>query len=65
MIGARIRWPESGPLDPETAACMRVHFVLPKGTYEATVLAAALTMDESCGANGARDDEESTGEFTD
>lgn len=48
----------------EVAACVRVYFVLPKGAYATTVLGAALTIDESSGASGGRDDEESTGEFT-
>jgi tRNA pseudouridine13 synthase len=65
-----LRWEVGGategqPPDRETGACVRVHFVLPKGAYATTVLAAALTIDESGGESGARDDEESTGEFTD
>jgi tRNA pseudouridine13 synthase len=56
---------EGPPPNRETGACMRVHFVLPKGAYATTVLAAAMTIDESCGESGARDDEERTGEFTD
>lgn len=49
----------------ETTTCVRVYFVLPKGAYATTVLGAALTIDGSCGESGGRDDEESTGEFTD
>lgn len=54
---------EAAPSD--TVACIRVYFVLPKGAYATTVLGAALTIDESCGESGGRDDEESTSEFTD
>jgi tRNA pseudouridine13 synthase len=57
---------EGQPPDRQAGACIRVHFVLPKGAYATTVLAAALTIDESLNReSGARDDEESTGEFTD
>jgi tRNA pseudouridine13 synthase len=37
-------------------ASMRVHFVLPKGAYATTVLAAAFTVDESRGESGERDE---------
>jgi tRNA pseudouridine13 synthase len=37
-------------------ASVRVHFVLPKGAYATTVLAAAFTLDESLGESGDRED---------
>jgi hypothetical protein len=34
-------------------ACMRVYFVLPKGAYATTVLAAAVAVEETRSAGGA------------
>jgi tRNA(Glu) U13 pseudouridine synthase TruD len=39
---------------------MRVYFVLPKGSYATTVLAAAVTLNEVRGDGGAAADEEET-----
>jgi tRNA pseudouridine13 synthase len=36
----------------KSSACMRVYFVLPKGSYATTVLAAAVDLDEVRTANG-------------
>jgi tRNA pseudouridine13 synthase len=47
------------------ATCVRVYFVLPKGAYGTTVLGTALTIDETRGDGGARDDEGMHSEFTD
>ncbi len=41
-------------------ACMRVYFVLPKGSYATTVLAAAFTLDEVRGDGGPTAYEEET-----
>jgi tRNA pseudouridine13 synthase len=41
-------------------ACIRVYFVLPKGSYATTVLAAAVAVDEVRGNGGAAADEEET-----
>jgi tRNA pseudouridine13 synthase len=42
-----LRW-ETVPDDPGNgAACIRVYFVLPKGAYATTVLAAAVTLEET------------------
>ena len=40
------------------AACVRVYFVLPKGAYATTVLAAAVALDEVRAGSGAATDEE-------
>jgi tRNA pseudouridine13 synthase len=49
----KLRW-EMDPPDPGNgAACMRVYFVLPKGAYATTVLAAAVAVEETRGANDA------------
>jgi tRNA pseudouridine13 synthase len=42
------------------AACVRVYFVLPKGAYATTVLAAAVALEEVRAGNGAGADEEDT-----
>jgi tRNA(Glu) U13 pseudouridine synthase TruD len=41
--------------DPgNSAACIKVYFVLPKGAYATTVLAAAVTLEKTRVADGAR-----------
>jgi tRNA pseudouridine13 synthase len=61
-----LRW-ESVKVDPgessgKSGACMRVYFVLPKGAYATTVLAAVASIEEVRSAEGAptADDEEQT-----
>jgi tRNA pseudouridine13 synthase len=63
-----LRWELSeapGDHSGNSAACVRVHFVLPKGAYATTVLGSALAIDENHDGGRARDDEEIPSEFTD
>jgi tRNA pseudouridine13 synthase len=63
-----LRWElseASGDDSGNSPACVRVHFVLPKGAYATTVLGSALAIDETHDDGRARDDEEIPSEFTD
>jgi tRNA pseudouridine13 synthase len=42
-----LRWEVTGDDPGNRAACVRVYFVLPKGGYATSVLAAAVTIDET------------------
>jgi tRNA pseudouridine13 synthase len=55
-----LRWEILDDDPRNSAACVRVYFVLPKGAYATTVLAAAVTLEETRVAGGARvtDEEE-------
>ena len=55
-----LRWATYGDDPGNSLACVRVYFVLPKGAYATTVLAAAVTLEETRVAEGpqATEDEE-------
>jgi tRNA pseudouridine13 synthase len=62
-----LRWEtvkvDSPPTPGKQAACVRVYFVLPKGSYATTVLGTALALDEVRSADGTpvTDEEETDG----
>jgi tRNA pseudouridine13 synthase len=58
-------WEDPNENSGNMAACVRVHFVLPKGAYATTVLGSALAIDEPHDDRAARHDEEIPSEFTD
>lgn len=53
-----LRWEVTDDETGNGAACVRVYFVLPKGAYATTLLAAVFALD-------AQKVEESRGEFAD
>ena len=62
-----LRWEavkvDAGETAGKPPACVRVYFVLPKGSYATTVLGTALALDEvrSAGGTPVTDEEETDG----
>jgi tRNA pseudouridine13 synthase len=59
-----LRWEtvkvDAGEVSRKPSACVRVYFVLPKGSYATTVLAAAVALQEGSAGDASPADEEET-----